>query len=298
VLRDGCMAFKPCGTFGRWSLVALAIGHGNGAFLNRAAWAKEAVMAVCKLASGRWVCAVVSCLMLAPAWSVFGESISYTNGAAPIYGNPTVYGDTLLFNPTGYFSSCSGVNGVDMADGLLRVWITSPAGIESVSVQEGGAWFFFGPGSDATQACVGVFGAQLFVTEVNGLPPVGGPLNMIFGTMDFTPSSSDVGSRTFKATEPIDPVGWQGAMLFDDVGAALAGTAYQGGHVTGAMLVFDDILATASEAGAISFIDKKWVSITTSSEVGHVPEPGTLVLLAAASALGLTYRLQKRSKAE
>ena len=130
---------------------------------------------------------------------------------------------------------------------------------------------------------------QLVITEVNGLAPVG-PLRMIAGTMDFVPSSSDVGSRTFNATEPVDPAGWQGTMTFHDVGAALVGTPYEGGRVTGAMLVFDDVLATTSEAGTVAFIDKKWVSITTS------PEPGALVLLASAAAVGLTREFWKRRR--
>jgi hypothetical protein len=237
----------------------------------------------------------VLCLALTPAWSALGESISYTSGAAPIYGNATVYGDTLLFNPTAYFSKCSGVNGVDMVDGQMRVWITCTEGIEDVSVEEGGAWFFFGSATDATRAYVGAFGAELFVTEVDGVAPTG-PLSMIPGTMDFTPSSSDVGSRTFKATEPVNTAGWRGTMRFDHVAGALAGTPYQGRLVTGAMLVFDDILATASEAGTLAFIDKKWVSITTSPD--PVPEPDSLVFLATVPALALAYRLGKRRKAE
>ena len=78
-----------------------------------------------RLAAGRVACAAVLCLALVPAWSAFGETISYTNGAAAIYGDPTVYGDTLLFSPTAYSSRCSGSQGVDMVDGLLRVWINS-----------------------------------------------------------------------------------------------------------------------------------------------------------------------------
>jgi len=255
-------------------------------------------MVVRKLVFGRWILSLVFCLTLAPAWSVFGEAISYTNGAAPIYGSPTAYGDTLLFNPTEYSSGCSGADGVDMIDGLLRVWITSSAGIGSVGVREGGAWCFFGPVTDGTQAYVGACGAELVVTAVNGVAPAGGPLIMIPGVMDFTPSSSDVGSRTFKATEGVDPAGWKGMMLFNNVDAALIGTSCQGGHVTGAMLVFDDILATASGAGTTAFIDKKWVSITACPDPDPAPEPGALVLLGGALVLGTTYQVWRRRKAE
>ena len=224
-----------------------------------------------------------------PPCAACGETISYTNGAAAIYGDPTVYGGTLLFDPTAYCSRCSGSQGVDMVDGLLRVWISSSGSIETVRVEEGGAWFFFGPATGATQAYVGALAANLVITEVNGVSPVD-PLRMIAGTMSFVPSSSDVGSRTFTATESVDPAGWRGTMIFDDVGAALIGTPYEGGRVTAAMLVFDDVLATSSEAGTVAFIDKKWVSITTS------PEPGALVLLAGAAAVGLTSEFWKRRR--
>ena len=231
------------------------------------------------------------CVALMPAWPALGEVISYTNGAAAVYGSPSVEGDTLLFNPTAFSSRCSGSQGVDMIDGLMRVWIASSENIEKVTVNEGGAWFFFGPGTAATQAYVGALGAELVITEVNGVAPTGG-LSMIPGTMTFTPSSANVGSRTFKATEPVDSAGWQGTMTFDDVDAALVGTPYQGQRVTGAMLVFDNVLATTSETGTVAFIDKKWVAITTT------PEPEAFVILVEASTLGFLYWLLKRRKAE
>ena len=79
----------------------------------------------CRLVRACVACAAVLFLTLLPAWSVFGETISYTSGAAQIYGKPTVLGDTLLFDPGAYSSHCSGAQGVDMVDGLLRVWIKS-----------------------------------------------------------------------------------------------------------------------------------------------------------------------------
>jgi hypothetical protein len=241
-------------------------------------------------APGRMVRAAVLCLALWPAWSAQGEIISYTNGSAAIYGDPSVVGNTLLFSPTAYYSRCSGAAGVDMVDGLLRVWIESPDSIETVRVEEGGAWFFFGHGSEATQAYVGALAANLVITEVNGTTLLS-PLKMIPGTMDFVPAGEDVGSRTFTAAEPVDIKGWRGTMTFQNISNALAGTAYEGGRVTGAMLVFDNVLATASEAGTIAYIDKKWVSITTS------PEPDGAALLAGAAVLGLFGIVWKRRRA-
>jgi MYXO-CTERM domain-containing protein len=240
-------------------------------------------------APGRMLCAAVLCLALWPAWSARGEIVTYASGAAAIYGDPAVYGNTLLFSPTAYYSRCSGQAGVDMVDGLLRVWIECPDSIETVRVEEGGAWFFFGRGSDATTAYVGALAANLVITEVNGVAPLS-PLKMIPGTMDFVPASADVGSRTFTAVEPVDTAGWRGTMTFHDVSDALVGTAYEGGRVTGAMLVFDDVLATTSETGTIAFIDKKWVSITTS------PEPDGAALLAGAAVLGFIGMFRRRRR--
>jgi hypothetical protein len=249
-------------------------------------------MLACRSVSGRWGCVVVLLLVWASACPVSGEIISYTNGAAAVFGTPETIGDTLWYDPTVFVSRCSGADGVDMVDGLLRVWISASAAIDTVTVEEGGAWFFFGPSNDATQAYVGVHGAELVITEVNGAALVGCPPIMIPGTMVFTPSSSEVGARTFVATEPVNRAGWQGTMVFDNVGAALAGTPYEGGHVTGATLIFDDILATASTKGTIASIDKKWISVTTT------PEPAAIALLAAASTLGLAYHLRNRRRAQ
>jgi hypothetical protein len=240
-------------------------------------------MSVCGSVSRRWAGVVALFLVWTLASSASGEIISYRNGSSPIFGAPEILGDTLWFNPTDFFSRCSGPDGVDMVDGLFRVWIGTSTAIDTVTVKEGGAWFFFGPANDATQAYVGVHAAELVITEVNGAAVQGGPPIMIPGTMAFTPPSSEVGARTFVATEPVDRSGWQGTMDFENIGAALTGTPFEGGRVTGAMLVFDNILATASTRGTIASIDKKWVSVTTT------PEPAALALLAAASALGLAY---------
>jgi hypothetical protein len=246
-------------------------------------------MCMGRSAAGRMACAAVVCLAFWPGGSACGEMISYTSGAAAIYGDPVAYGETLMFNPTAYYSRCSGLGGVDMVDGLLRVWIECEQGIDTVTVEEGGAWFFFGHGSDATQAYVGALAANLVITEIDDVAAAG-PLTMIAGTMDFLPAGAGVGSRTFTATEPWDASGWRGTMVFEDVSAALVGTPHEGGRVTGAMLVFDDVLATASEAGTIAFIDREWVMITAA------PEPGALALLAAAATVGLIGAFSKRRK--
>ncbi|MCE5269420.1 MAG: PEP-CTERM sorting domain-containing protein [Planctomycetaceae bacterium] len=238
------------------------------------------------------------CVLLLSASPALGEIVSYTSGASPIFGDSVQYGDTLLFSPTAFSSSSSGANGVNMTDGLLRVWITSAGDISDVVVNEGGACFFFGGRpTDLTKAYVGANAAQLFITSVNGAP-VTGPLISIAGTMQYTPSSADVGSRTFYATDPVSTSGWQGTMVFQDPGAALARTPYAGGSVTGVMLVFDNILATASEAGTLAYIDKKWVSITADpTPASPTPEPGTLTLLATVSLVGLVFATRKRGAA-
>ena len=238
-----------------------------------------------KFASTYWMAVTGLCLSLLLGSKVFGEIISYTSEAAPVFGGSTQYGDTLLFGPTAFSSTSTGPAGVNMTDGLLRVLISSAAGIDNVAVNEGGAYFFFGPdATKATQAYVGAHAAELFITGVNGVPVSAGPLIGIPGTMEFSPASSDVGSATYYATEPVDTSGWQGTMLFDNLSAALADSPYAGGQVTDAMLVFDNILATASETGTTAYIDKKWVSITT-TPLDAIPEPGTLVLFVPTMAI-------------
>jgi len=108
----------------------------------------------------------------------------------------------------------------------------------------------------------------------------------------------EVGSRTFKSTERVDPAGWRAqcsSITWAPLWSALPAGA---GALRGQGPCCDDILATTSEAGRIAVIDKKWVSITASSEESLIPEAGGFVLLAAASVVGLTYRLQNWNRAE
>ncbi|MEN6459239.1 MAG: PEP-CTERM sorting domain-containing protein [Thermoguttaceae bacterium] len=242
--------------------------------------------------------------LLLPASPAAGESVSYVSGAASIFGSSTQYGDTLLYSPTAFSSCSTGRCGVDMTSGLFRLRITSTGNIEELEVNEGGAYFFFGSrATDLTQAYVGTSAAQLLITSVNGVD-VNGPLVSIAGTMEITPSSSDIGSSTFNATEPCDAAGWQGTMVFENIGAALDDTPYAGGMVTGLMLVFNDILATSSQKGTLAYIDREWVSVMTtvtpgptssSADSTTVPEPGTLAILATTSVLGLAWGLRKRT---
>ena len=207
--------------------------------------------------------------------AVLGEVISYTNGAAAVYGSPSVEGDTLLFNPTAFSSRCSGSQGVDMIDGLMRVWIASSENIEKVTVNEGGAWFFFGPGTAATQAYVETSGLSRHYRGerrcADGRPEHDSRHHDVY------PLLGNVGSRTFKATEPVDSAGWQGTMTFDNVDAALVGTPYQGQRVHRGDARLRQRLGNHERNGTVAFIDKKWVAITTT------PEPEAFVILVEVS---------------
>jgi hypothetical protein len=240
----------------------------------------------------RWTCIAALCVMLTSGSTAFGEVISYVNNGSSIYGGMAVLGDTALFNPTEFSSQAQGPRGADTVHGLFQLLIGRSDGIGSVLVEEDGTWSVVGHGN-AAQAYVGTELASLLVTEVDGVTVSGASLT-IPGTMEFTPSSGDVGSVTFNAKDTIDPANWHGTMRFDDVDSVLAGTAYEGGLVTHAVLLFDGVLITTSKKNMSALIDMQQVAVTTTTTPPTpISEPGTLALAAVAAMAGLTYSLRR-----
>jgi hypothetical protein len=183
----------------------------------------------------------------------------------PLFGAPTLVGDSLVFQTSGFFSM-SQAGGVDLTDGLLSTTIMSNdplIGIHTISISEFGRWQFVN-GTPATQAFVGAT-IGLRVVEVNGssIAPV-----------LFTPSMTFTNGGMFLATGGIEGDTWIGQLDFD-LTAALASRQIAG-FATKVVLDFDNVLATISEPNSIAFIDKKGVTIGTTTVI--IPEPSTLVL--------------------
>lgn len=192
----------------------------------------------------------------------------------PLFGAPTLIGNTLDFNPT--FSSFAAGGASDQTDGQLNLLIKANAGnaIPSVLFSEQGDFTFTGLGGTAnTYASVSAL-FNIDVYKVDGIALVT-PLNLV-AQMTFAPSASGFFD---KVTFP-NPPGthfWSGSFNFD-VNAALttAGIVYTSG-ATEISVSLDNILETQSELGTSARISKKdfkGLGITVPS----VPEPSIFAL--------------------
>lgn len=228
-----------------------------------------------------FICTCAFLLVANPSYGtlITGENFDYsvneffTNLSGPdfnhTYGTPYTTGDKLGFAGLKFSSTTSGQNNIDMLDGFMEVTIQAHdgRGLSNIQLYENGGYHYRGPfGGQQTTASVDLVDASLQITEIEGesvnLPPV-------FKNMVFSPS------QLFKKT--IDPISgnWEG-WLNISVSDLLANTEYAGKNITKAVLRFDNVLTTSSDApGAYAYIDKKIVQITTID----VPEPSVLIML-------------------
>jgi hypothetical protein len=97
----------------------------------------------------------------------FGSSVTFTNISEnthadpnPLFGAPTVSGDTLDFSPNNFFAAVQPGPGGDLTDGLLKFRGVSLPGfaMENIKFAEGGAFSTTGFGTNATFVDVGAVG--------------------------------------------------------------------------------------------------------------------------------------------
>ena len=183
----------------------------------------------------------------------------------------------------------SGAGGVDVTDGKLFMNITAKDDnkIDVLTVNEMGGYVIAGAGGTAaTQVNANVLGLSVAINAIDGMS-VDGPTAI--GTMTYYLVSSYVtlppgggipsGPGVTPVAFPIGGAGdgtWAGTASFN-LSDLLVGTQWEGHNVTGASLVFDNLLTAQSETGTVAMIDKKRVWVTGNCE--FVPEPGTIVLL-------------------
>jgi len=204
----------------------------------------------------------------------------------PLYGSPTLTGDSLSFNPTGFGAQASGAGGADITDGTLATTImtTGTKRIHKVNFAEAGDYTFAGAaGTTLTAASVG---ASFFlkVVELDGVGVA--PIN-INGSMTITPSG---GTYDF-VNDPHGPAAiWSGSVIFD-IDAALAAQNITG-QATKILLTLDNALTANSEAGTFALIKKKEFAGSTITVDTNVPEPSlaSLTVLALGAGIGMRRR--------
>lgn len=198
----------------------------------------------------------------------------------PLYGAPTIAGDTLDFSPVSFHSSSNGAAGVDQTDGTLSVMIEGLGGnvIPGVQISTGGDFTLTGIGGAGTSAAdqLSVF---LDILEVDGVAVNPIKLNALVG------GSWDLASN---GPGPFVSGPWSGAIAFGDLNAVLTANsvAYVNG-VTKVAVTLDNNLSTTSEAGTAAAIGKK------DFQIEIVPEPSAAAIAAGACFAGLLLRRRR-----
>lgn len=171
-----------------------------------------------------------------------------TTDALPLFGAPTVAGNSLLFFPTSFASSAA--NGTaDTTSGTLKMTLVAKPGnfLKTIKITELGDYTLTGAGTAATSA---VDNGLLTGTDLDT-----GDLYFDFKT---TP--------TF--VRPVNSSGaWTNTWLIDVTGLG----------ITSMTVVFNNNLQTSSESGTTAFIQKKVVN-GPSIKI-DVPAPGSLCLI-------------------
>ncbi len=198
--------------------------------------------------------------------------------ATPLFGEPSVSGDSLNFSPPSFGANAS--NGsIDLTDGTLITTIESKpgnnrSGIEEIRFSERGDYTLAGNGTASTYTTVT---CSLFVriTETTA-----GSISPIVGTfyMTFTPSDGSY----YLPDDPGIGVIWQGSVVVD-VDAMLADAGRAGEKALKVDLSLDNTLVAVSEAGTLAYIKKKQAEGITITTV--VPEPTAMGLLLLGSLL-------------
>ena len=192
---------------------------------------------------------------------------SITDGL-PLFDEPTLAGNSLVFNPASFEAFSEG-GGIDLTDASLTMEIrsTNELGMSAITITEGGDFVVDGVGTDATYVQIA---APVWITiiEVDGMTidPI-----LISESLEITPSGGD-----FNLADGGNGVGstWEGHLTVD-LDAALAAAGIDGAATaTRVLFNMDNTLIARSEEGSVAFIKKKSAIIG----ITIVPEPSSLVL--------------------
>ena len=214
------------------------------------------------------------------------EDANSPGDSPPLFGPPTVTGDSIDFDPVG-FNAASAGGGADLTDGQLKFTVMAKPGkaINNLKFAEAGDVTLLGATfNDLTFASVST---HMFVdiTEVDGAPISVVSVN---ATMPFSPSGGTYGLLSDGGGNPIFTTTWTGSTSLDINSILTAnGIPFRNG-ATKIDVNLDNTLAALSQLGTSALIAKKNASgivITV-----NVPEPGACLL----ATLGLAFAGLKR----
>lgn len=203
------------------------------------------------------------------------EDTNSAGDAPPLFGAPSVSGDSIDFDPVGFNASASGAAGIDVTDGNLKFTIKAKQGyaIDMLSLSEAGDTTLAGFGTDATFTSVTAIGV-LNIDAVDGVAIA--PISVNF-SLAFAPSGGTYGLATDGGGGPLYAGGWSGSLLKNVEQVLIDNNVAYTLGATQVSINLDNTLTALSEAGTFSLIAKKdfgGVSITV-----NIPEPATWLLV-------------------
>lgn len=190
------------------------------------------------------------------------ETANSPDDDEPLYGPPTISGNKLDFDPSG-FAATAVPGAPDVTDGQLNFTLMAATGatLKTINISEGGDYTLFGTGTAGTQVGYGIAIASVVVTEINGSPIV--PVALT--------GKSAFSSKNLVADGPVIGASW-GLTLSYDVDAALTAAKLPLG-ATKLEIAINDTLLAISQPESVAFIAKKDFMIDTT-----VPEPSSVAL--------------------
>ena len=196
---------------------------------------------------------------------------SNSGDTPPLYGPPTVSGNSLDFTPVG-FSAFAANGAADITDGNLAFMVTAKPNrvIQNIKITEFGDTTLAGLGSDNTMTAAVATGV-LNIHEVDGTG-----INVVSVPVSFTmsPSGGTYGLGTDGGGGPVFNTQWMG-MLFVDVQQTLIAhnIPFEFG-ATKISLDYDNRLIAVSQEATTALIAKKDHLIITT----NIPEPAACTL--------------------
>jgi hypothetical protein len=201
----------------------------------------------------------------------------------PLFGAPTVTGDSIDFNPVGFDAAAGPAGTSDITDSNLVFMVTAKTGsrIDSMTLNEIGAATLAGnvaPGSMGTAAAVFASGAlDIHEVDFTGINHISVPFSLTF-----SPSGGTFFLGTDGGGGPIFNTVWTGSatLPIHDILIANGYGSLQG--ATKISIDLDNTLVAVSQLGTTATISKKDVGGVgidiVIRQVGDIPEPAGLSL--------------------